>query len=544
MHAKTVKNITGWLGALFNIPNRQPVYNRVMVLTVPERAELGLSLALVTPSEALRCRLVEAAGRFLDLYRPPEYEAYDPGEVLRPDAGSRSDGLPVFHAEAVGDVFGDPAQVCSILRLLVESAGLEEGAVLLVDVFRQPDRLDEEGVPCVALAFDGVGKFPARFSFGDGMALDMEELRARWTLATRGGRIDAAPNGLLLRLKGQRMPTEPTAAFEPIREAVMKASAACKKGRFDAARNRVAEALGFIDGAAAPELADVKALVREVVRENRAAFEARGVTCEILFASELPPVPVLRERLRGLLRRILSYAVASQSPGAAVTMLFEYEAARRAIVFVATISGIEEVPGHAAFMASFRRSVEAHGGALEISAKATEVTLTVSLPDPVGKAAEQEIPGFDAFSPESQKVLRLLWRGGPSPPAEILLAGVVEEELSRWLLPQLEQPVFVNVAHEIAERGAVEAVASPEKLKKALDQICRGKPKRELAKPAFAAEIINAYSADSRSRDAIAAGRLSQAEMKRLASAMAHVPAPKKKLVACLRLLAKRAAAK
>jgi len=526
-----------------SVTNSGPVYNSAMMLSVPERAELALSLACAAPSADLACTLVDGASRFLDLYRPPEYAPYDPEKVLaREKTAPQSAAPPVFYAEAVGEVAGDAAQVAGIVRLLVESAQLDEGAVLLVDVFRQPDRLEKEGVPCVALAFDGAGRFPATFSFGDGMSLAMDELQARWTLATRGGRIDPAPNGLLLRLKGQRMAPEPTAALEPIREAVVKASCACGKGKIDAARKDAGEALDLIDGPAAPELADLKALVLDVLRENRQAFEACGATCETLFASELPPVPVLRERLRGLFRRILAYAVESQSPGAAVTILFEYNAPRRAILFVATISGIEEVPGHAAFLASFRRTVEAHDGSLELSAEPTEVNLTVSLPDPVGQAVHQEIPGFDAFCAESQKVLRLLWSGGQAPPAEILLEGLLEEELSRWLLPQFEQPLFVNVAHELAERGAVHPVAAPEKLEKVLDQIRKGKPKRELAKPPFAAELINAWSADSRSREAIAAGPLSQAEMKKLAAALAKTPGTKRSLLACLRLLAKRLA--
>jgi len=519
------------------------MYNLPMLLTTLDKLELALSLARESLHQPLACQLLHGAARFLDLFRPPSYVQYNPGTTLR---RALAGGPHVLHVEPVADAIGDTAQIAAIVLLLIESTQLEQGSVLLVDVFQQPDRIEKDGVPCVAVAFDGFGTFPAQFSFGDGMGLTFDEVQARWTLATRGGRIDKAPNGLLLRLHGLRAIPEPAAVPEPVRDAVVKAVNACDQDP-ESARTFLNEALALVDGAAPPELADIKALVLDVARENRPAFESRGVVFEPMFASDLPPIPVRREPMRGLFKRILAYAVAADSPGAAhshgaaVSILFDYDAPRRAVVFVATVTGVQTVSGHAAYMSSLRRTiVDGHGGTFETSAGKSEVTLTASLPDPVGKALDQQIPGFDSFSDQSRKVLRLLNSGGPTPPPEMLLQGILEEELARWLLPQLETPAAVNVAHDIAEQPRADAVASPDRLKKALDQIRKNKPKRELARPPFAAEIIWAYRTTPRRRAALAADNFSQSDLELLAKALTTIPTNRDSLQQFLRLLAKR----
>ncbi|MCX5769215.1 MAG: hypothetical protein NTZ09_02910 [Candidatus Hydrogenedentes bacterium] len=507
------------------------------MLTTLDKLELALSLAQETLGQPLSRQLLHAAARFLELYRPPSYVQYNPGPTLRRALPA---GTHVLHVEPLADAIGDTAQIVAIVVLLMDSAQLEQGSTLLVDVFQQPDRIEKEGVPCVALAFDGFGTFPALFSLGDGMTLAFDELQARWTLATRGGRIDKAPNGLLLRLTGVRPLPESNTVPEPLRDVVPKAASACEKSP-DSARTHLDDALALIDGAAPPELADLKALVLDVARENRPAFESRGVVFEPMFASDLPPIPVRRDPMRGLFKHILAYAVDADSPGAAVSILFDYDPLRRAVMFVATITGVQTVPAHPAYMASLRRTVvDIHGGSFEASVEETEVTLTISLPDPVGKTLDQQIPGFDSFSAQSRRILRLLNSGGPIPPPELLLQGVLEEELARWLLPQLETPAAVNVAHDIAQESRPDAVASPERLKKAIDQIRKGKPKRELARPLFAAEIIYAYRTDPRRRTALAAENLSQSDLEQLAKALTVAPANPDTLQQCLKLLAKR----
>jgi len=511
------------------------------MLTITDRVELALSLAQATLPRPLACQLLSGAVRFAELHRLPRYVQYNPGSMFR---RAFADSPYVLHVEPVTDAVGDIFQVGAIALLLAESAQLEQDATLLVDVFQQPDKIEKDGVPCVALAFDGFGAFPTSFPVGEGdaMSVSFDELQARWTLATRGGRIDKAPNGLLLRLAGVRTIPQPNVLPEPVQDAVDKAANACDQDP-NAARTHLDQALALIDGAATLELADIKALVLDVARETRPEFESRGVVFEPLFASDLPPIPVRRGPMRGLFKRILAYAVAADSPGAAVSILFEYDVPRRGVVFVATIAGVQTVSGHAAYMASMRRTVVVgHGGSFEASTDAlrrakSEVTLTASLPDPVGKALDEQIPGFDTFSDHSRKVLRLLNSGGPTPPPELLLEGVLEEELARWLLPQLETPAAVNVAHDIAAEPRVDAVASPERLKKALDQIRKGKPKRELARPPFAAEIIWAYRTDPRRRAALAADNFSQSDLEQLAKALTS-PATADTLQRCLQLLA------
>ena len=508
-----------------------------MLLTTLDKLELALSLARASSPQPLACQLLQAAARFLDLCRPPNYVQYNPGPTLR-RALETSAQLSV---EPTADAVGDTAQIAAIIRLLIQSARLEQDAELVIDVFQQPDKIQKEGVPCVALAFEGFGSFPTQFSFGgDGMTLTFDELQVRWTVATHGGRIDQAPNGLLLRLTGVRTIPEPEIVPEPVRAAVAQAALACDHD-IDTARIHLDQALAVIDGPAAPELADIKAIVHDVAREHQPQLESQGVVFEPMFGADLPPIPVRRNAIRSLFKRILAYAIDADSPGAAVSILFDYDIPRRAVVFVTTIAGVQTVPTHAAIMASLRRTVvDLHGGAFETSSDTSEVTLTISLPDPVGRTIEGQFPGFDSFSGQSRKILRLLYSGAPTPPRELLLQGILEEELARWLIPQLETPAAINVAHEIAQDPKLKPLASPERLKKALDQIQKGKPKREIARLPFAAEIVWAYKSEPRRRAALAANNLSQSDLEHLAKSLTAPPTTET-LPLCLQLLAKRA---
>ena len=53
-----------------------------MMLSVNERLELGLSLAREAAAD-VASRQVRGALRLLELFRPPEYETYQPGALFR-----------------------------------------------------------------------------------------------------------------------------------------------------------------------------------------------------------------------------------------------------------------------------------------------------------------------------------------------------------------------------------------------------------------------------------------------------------------------------
>ena len=103
---------------------------------------------------------------------------------------------------------------------------------------------------------------------------------------------------------------------------------------------------------------------------------------------------------------------------------------------------------------------------------------------------------------------------------DVVLGGVLEDELARWLGPRLETPLTMNVAREL-EKTAV-PLASGEVLKKVLGRVAKGKPQKELTQPKYAAELLWAFREAERARKALGAEGLSRDELEQLCRALSE----------------------
>ena len=476
-------------------------------------------------------RPLEAAATYLGLHKYPSYQTYSPADALKQRLDDLADATHEFHIEPVGDCIGDAVRTCDCLRILIQGAALEAESALILEVF------EEDETPYVALSFDGPGRIPELLHVEGLIPIAFEELGRRWTLATRGGRLDKAPNGLVLRLRGVRKLPELAPEAGRLYECVERAAACCERGAADGALEAVEAALAILDGEGSrTEPADLEALVNEVAGEFTDTLATHGIDLETLFASELPAVVIRRERLRTLFVNAFTLATGAVTRGGSIVWLFEYQAAARALECLLTIEGAERTPMDEPYAASFRRAVEDdHGGACACTFECRSVTVAITLPDRVGRALDVWIPGFDVLSDRSQQMLRLLKSGGEAPPEDLILGGVLDEELRRWLMPKLEQPAAVNIAHELRPGQDPLPGGSPERLAKALAQIRRGKPRNEMAKPAYAAELLHAFRTDERRRRAIGAEGLEVHAIERLCAALIQEPPD---YVEALRLIA------
>jgi hypothetical protein len=491
-------------------------------------------------------RAVRAARAYLELHRPPEHAMYDPRRVLRPLLEA-SDERRVVEIESVNACPGDVEQVRLCVELVLENAVLEADAILIVELF------EEEETPQLSIEFDGPGRFADPLSFDGFASLPLAELETRWTVATRGGRIDRTTAGLSLRLKGVRVVPESVAGLEApleaLRAAEQRLGRLVKLARANEAESasggaELAEALAAVEGVLeaienggrGPEPANLCALVEEVVDEHRNALKHEGIEVETWCDRNVPPIAMRRDRARAFFENALRYAAAVLPSGGAVNILVDYDARERVAGIVLSLDGLAGPVEADHRVASMRRAVtEAHDGTLAIEAAARNLTFTATLPDPVGRRLDEWIPGWEAFGERSRQVLRLLKSGGPTPPEDCLLEGVLEEELERWLMPRLDMPAVVNLAHELATGNGDLPGSSPERLEKALTQIRKRKPRKELANPAYAAELLWAYRADARSRAALGIDAVDEDTLRRLCVALLAKPPV---YVETLRLLA------
>jgi hypothetical protein len=416
--------------------------------------------------------------------------------------------------------------------MLVQAAVLEDESMLVAEVF------DVDQTPCIGLSFDGLGHFVQEIVFNDLLRVSLEELRARWTSATRGGRVDTAPNGLLLRLAGQRILPDVTDQYEALREVVDEAARLCQEGHeADTILAAVDKALAVIDGECTKSPTDLNALLTEMIQECKPKLTEHSIVIDTLLSAGLPPIVVHRKRLQAYIANLAAYAQHILPEGGAMTLLLDYDPTRRRVELTANVSGKECRLGDQCALASLDRAVvDVHGGTFEVEERPREVTVTADLPDVAGRTLDEWLPNSDIFSEKSKQVLRLLKSGGEALPEDLLLAGILEEELERWLLPKLSESRAGNLAHELLTNLKQHSRSTSDPLAKALDQVKRGKPRREIAKPRYAAPLLRAYNASERGRKALGLDGITQTEVEKLATALQGTPLDHAE---CLRIIAR-----
>jgi hypothetical protein len=479
---------------------------------------------------------VKACRSLLGLLSTPDYVNYDPRAVLHAQEKHLVDDTHTMELEPVAKCVGVPEQIAACVSALAKGAVLREDAILCTELF------EEDDVPRIALTIDGPGQFADPVVLWGSARLPFDLLCERWTAATRGGRIDETTGGLVLRLKGQRevpaaedVPEDLTAAVRGAEQRLRLLVAG--EGDAASAREAIDGALAVVDAdTRGREPADLTAVVSESVDEHREALKARAIAIETYCDTHIPPIAMHRKRIRTAIASALNHTAAVLPRGGAVAILVDYDAKERLAGFVVTVGGTQCDTTETCYVAAMRRAfVDIHGGSFTMAPEKPGVTFTMALPDPVGCELDTWLPGFDLFSDRSCQMLRLLKSGGPTPPEELIFTGVLEEELDRWLSPLLSAPAVVNIAHDLKADNDDLAGSSSERLQKALTQLKRGKPRKELCSPPYAAEILWAFRAEERHRRAVGTELFDEDGLRAFCTGLLKTPPDS---LACLRLLA------
>ncbi|HPK00622.1 MAG TPA: hypothetical protein PKW60_14145 [Candidatus Hydrogenedentes bacterium] len=483
-----------------------------------------------------------SARLYLDIFRPPVYETCDPEAWLKAYAGALEDDRCSLHLQAVSSCVCDPAQAWACLSTLTSGVELHEDAVLLVELF------EEEDIPRIALTLDGPGTFPARFRVGGDLPIPFETLCERWTVATRGGRIRRTPAGLDLRLRGLREPETSDESLAPfvdcvskLNRSIMECLAAQDGGPKDAvpwpsALGQAEDCLALLDGSMPTGSADFVRTIRDAVAAEADVTSEQALEVDVFAERELPPLMITRPALFRAWESTVQHALMSLPRGGRLAFMVDYDANARSVSTLIELEGTQYIPGETVYLASIRRGVvELHEGTVECSAELNGMLITVTIPDRVGKTLDSWLPGWERFSEQSRQMLRLLKSGDSPLPEEFLLGGILENELERWLLPLLTEPVMVNLAHDGVESLDGLPGASKERLDKALSQIRRGKPKKEIARPPYAGELLWAFRAPLHARNALRLNTLDDGELRELCLELLQ---PSVDSARCLRFIA------
>lgn len=482
-----------------------------------------------TNDAEVHCAL-RAARDFLELHRETQPEEYD----LHPLLAEVNAGYPHVHVDNSRSVLqcrGDREQVGAGIRAAIQSMEFEADTDLKMSI-----ELDGE-VPLLCLELDGPGMMHDPWLLGGHVWIGWDALEPCWTRATRGGRFDRRPGAIELRLAGIRVIPEssppPAELLDAVRTAERSMRMVAGDASDDSAADRTAalaaieRALQVIDGESGrgPEPADIPALLAETVEERLPNLERCSITCEYQTAADSPAIVVSRARLRSAFANFLNWAPESLARGGAVSIVFDYDPSKRQAELLVDYTGTQFDRSSSRLLPSIRRAVEEiHRGHVEVTDHDSGLSVVLTIPDPVGRELDAWIPGFDAFSDRSRQMLRLLKSGGPTPPEDFILGGVLEEELERLLLSRISVAPATNLAHDLKVAPSGLPGSSTERLDKALTQIRKGKPKKEICKPQYAAEIIWAFRLDERHRAALGVEALDESALRTLCTEMLNAP--------------------
>lgn len=485
---------------------------------------------------------LRAARDYLELHRETTPEEYDLHTVLR-NALITFSSVESGCDDAALRCRGDREQIGAAVRAAIQSVELDRDAALRLSVAFDAD------VPIARLELDGPGKIKDAWLMGGHVRITWDHLEPCWTRATRGGRIDRRPGVIDLRLSGIRVIPECTPPPREVIDTVRTAERSIRVATGEASQNPAVErktatealndVLRLIDSTdgRGPVPADMAVILTEVVQSHTEELARHAIACECDTSSEAPPIIVHRSRIRSAFANLLTHATESLSRGGTVSIMFAYSVPLRHVEVLMDISGTQYDRSSSRLLASVRRAVEeSHAGRLDVSYHDSGMTATIIIPDPVGRDLDEWIPGFENFSSRSRQMLRLLKSGGPTPPEAFLLGGVLEEELERLLLPRLSVAPATNLAHDLRAVSTGLTGSSTERLEKALGQIRKGKPKKEICKPPYAGEIFWAFRTDARHRAAVGIGALDDASLQAFCTELLKSPPG---FDTCLRMLAR-----
>lgn len=480
-------------------------------------------------------KALTACRQYIEVLRTPHRQQFDATRRIGKHLHKVQTGTVVVEEGNLASCKGDSAQIIALLELFISNVWLEEESLLAVSY-------GEQEVPAVLLELDGPGHFREPFSFGYDLNLSFEQANARWTAATGGGRVDRTPAGLTLRLAGVRQIPGDVPGADELYPVVVKAHQQLLgvQAALHSGGGEVADALALIEELL-PEAPDVceplnLAAAFEQSREQlQASLDQAAIRIEVYGGQDLPPIRAARDRIAALYEFVLRYALGLFPKGGGITALFDYDERGRMAGVVIAMSG--ETAAQPCHEAAMRRIVEEqHAGSLDLAFQPKEATITIGLPDTVGQELDAWIPGWGNFSSRSRQMLRLLKGSAQAPPEELILTGVLESELQDWLLPHLSTAPAPKLAGDLLASGAGAPAASAERLQKALTQVSRAKPKKEVTQPGYAAELIWAFRQDERHRSAIGAENLSEQDIGDLCAALLANPLDH---IHVLRILAK-----
>ncbi len=440
---------------------------------------------------------LDSCERFLQIYLPPQVKTFQLVE-LRNLLQEQADARCYLADWDDATCRGDPCQIAELLGCVLNGARLEKDAIIQVSAVVKND------IPRIVLSFDGPGCFPECLALGAAVYLGFHDFEERWTAATRGGGITKTPYRLELRLAGQKpLPhsfpqAEKIVGYIEDARQILKEKCTDPSGDSKKLEGILQNCVDLVQPKDCSLTAlDVIATAKKAFEEIRQARVFSKGLCELRSLTSIPPLLVPRG-LFHLFWKNAARLVAENAIESDTVVFVNYNAENRLVNIRFCFVAFEASFSVECLLVSLERLVADMEGQLATKWNGKQLENTeIDLKDVIGMRLDSKLPGWEHFTAKSKQLLRMLESLPEDQSREAIrgpvLQGVLEEELEKNLLPALSLPQIVNYAYDLSGIETPFWMAQ-ENLEKVLSQVRRGKPKKELARRAYAAAAYWLFS--------------------------------------------------
>lgn len=316
----------------------------------------------------------------------------------------------------------------------------------------------------------------------DFLPLNTSLIDIQWTKSTNGGKIQVKQNQIIFKLAGFKLPDNPNnllseldPAFSSILENEIESIIQDNISTWNL--NKTTDIHVFFNS----------------IWEYLSLFVNNPNKIEIRIDKSIPILKLPELTFSSILLCSISPFIISPNFQTGIFSI-SYEATRKYFVIETMIRTAKPFEYPSIAHRAIKYFMEQIKGSVNIESKQIKNDYTLItvlyIPDDIGMFLDKELPGWKCLTIESQDILRRLSSDFSIPFEHPFISELLRYEVENYFHELFSMPIFINLSHELL--GKNKRHINPA-IKSVLEEIAKGKIKRNSLSPALVGQIIENF---------------------------------------------------
>lgn len=316
----------------------------------------------------------------------------------------------------------------------------------------------------------------------DFLPLNTSLINTQWTKSTNGGKIIIKQNQIIFKLAGFKLPdTENNLLSKLIPTFSSPLENECEK-----------LIQNYISEWNSNKITDTHAFFN-AMWENLKPFLNKPNKIEIRIDKPIPILKIPELTFSSILLCNISPFIISTNFHTGIFSI-SYEVKRKNFVVETMIRTDKPFEYPLTAHNTIKYFMEQIKGRISIESKEIKndylFTIALHIPDDIGTFLDNELPGWECLTIESQDILRRLCYDYSIPYEHPFISELLRFEIENYFHKLFSMPLFTNLSHELLEKN--KGHLSPT-IKSVLEEIEKGKIKRNSLNPVFIGQIMETF---------------------------------------------------